>query len=284
MTDILTQSKYSQFIHIFFKSAAHAGKEILAIYNEGDFNVKLKEDSSPLTIADVASHTVIRKELSRIFPDVPQMSEEGKSIPYAERKHWDMYFCIDPLDGTKEFIKRNGEFTINLALIKNQRPVVGVVYIPVKDILYIGGIDIGSYKIHNFSDTYTESSSFTSLNKSIEKLPSSNEKNVFTVIGSRSHMNKETESYIHKLKKKYNKLNIISAGSSLKFCLIAEGTANLYPRFAPTMEWDTAAGQAIVEGIGGCVTDYKNGNVLTYNKLHLTNPSFIVRSVDYEIE
>ena len=284
MQDEFAKSTYSQYIHSFFKSVFHAGKEILAIYNGGKYGVTFKDDSSPLTKADLASHSIIKTELSKAFPDLPLMSEEGKSIAYEERRNWDLYFCIDPLDGTKEFIKRNGEFTINLALIEKQRPVVGVVYVPVKDILYIGGSGLGSYRIHDFSKTYTELNGMISLRNGIEKLPLPSINNVFTVIGSRSHMNKETEAFIHKLKKKYNTLNIVSAGSSLKFCLIAEGTADVYPRFAPTMEWDTAAGQAIVEGIGGSVINVKNQCVLTYNKHQLLNPSFIVYSGEFETE
>ena len=265
----------SQYIPVFIKTAANAGKEILRIYNEDDFGVRLKSDDSPLTRADVASHGVIKKALNNKFPSLPLLSEEGKDIPFEERRKWQMFVCIDPLDGTKEFIKRNGEFTINIALIHDHRPVIGVIYVPVKDTLYLGGTDIGSFRICGFYNLYSELNSWPFSHNHMVSLPSANRNRAFTIVGSRSHMNEETQNYINELQRNYRKIEMISAGSSLKFCLVAEGSADVYPRFAPTMEWDTAAGQAILEGAGGSVHYTDSELPLEYNKPNLINPSFI---------
>jgi 3'(2'), 5'-bisphosphate nucleotidase len=214
--------------------------------------------------------------LVEAFPTIPLLSEEGKHIPYRIRKRWKTYFCVDPLDGTKEFISKNGEFTVNIALIKEQRSALGVIYIPCQDILYFGGADSGSYKIDGFSKLGMNPDTFSSIRDHFVKIPCAHSDRPVTVVGSRSHMNDDTKRYIEELSLKYGNIEIVSAGSSLKFCLIAEGHADVYPRFAPTMEWDTAAGQAIVEGVGGITINYKNYKRLIYNKKNLMNPWFIV--------
>jgi len=254
------------------KKAADA---IMDVYGSG-FSVELKKDRSPLTLADRRSHEIIAGRLTSC--KLPILSEEGRDIPYSERKAWGYYWLVDPLDGTKEFVKRNGEFTVNIALIEKDRPVMGVILVPVKDILYFAAEGTGAYKI---SDTswIKNGTSLEELKGKAQRLPVKTELNTraFTAIASRSHLSEETNSFLESLKKEHGEIEIVSAGSSLKFCLIAEGAADVYPRFAPTMEWDTAAGQAIVEQAGGEVLQHESGEPLKYNKENLLNPWFIVR-------
>ncbi|MBI5076649.1 MAG: 3'(2'),5'-bisphosphate nucleotidase CysQ [Nitrospirae bacterium] len=255
-----------------------AGKAILEVYNS-DFAVEQKDDKSPLTLADRRSHEIIAVELAALqdWP-LPLLSEEGRNISYEERKIWDMFWLVDPLDGTREFVKRNGEFTVNIALIQNGRPLLGVIYIPVKNVFYFAAENLGAFKLEN-GDVLLSQSIDRILKCSIKLplapclLPLASR---VTVIGSRSPMSPETEQFINDLRTKYKKVDFLAAGSSLKFCLIAEGKADIYPRFGPTMEWDTAAGQAIVEQAGGRVLRAGSREPLSYNKENLLNPSFIV--------
>jgi 3'(2'), 5'-bisphosphate nucleotidase len=208
---------------------------------------------------------------------LPILSEEGRDIPFDERKGWEYFWLVDPLDGTKEFIKRNGEFTVNIALIHKNNPVLGVIYVPVKDTFYFAAIDIGAYKLTN-SKIVTGKLSMKELLDKSQRLPiSTNDKKAsLTIIGSRSHATKEFSEFIEHIKEKHGEVKLISAGSSLKFCLVAEGIADVYPRFGPTMEWDTAAGQAIVEQVEGRVVDIQTKEPLRYNKRNLLNPFFII--------
>jgi 3'(2'), 5'-bisphosphate nucleotidase len=258
-------------------AAKKAGDAIIEVYGSS-FNVEQKEDRSPLTLADRRSHEIISGRLQASENPLPLLSEEGRDIPYGERKTWEYYWLVDPLDGTKDFIKKNGEFTVNIALMHKDRPVMGVVLLPVKDILYFAAKNTGAIRI---SDTswIANSLSFGELQEKALRLPIKAEKGerTFTAIASRSHLSDETSVYLDTLKKEHGEVGIISAGSSLKFCLVAEGTADVYPRFAPTMEWDTAAGQAVVEQAGGAVLQYETGGPLRYNKENLLNPWFIVR-------
>ncbi|MDQ0162537.1 3'(2'),5'-bisphosphate nucleotidase CysQ [Aeribacillus alveayuensis] len=256
------------------KISLDAGKEILQVY-ANDFDVESKEDQSPLTLADKKSHETIVKGLSSLYPDIPVLSEEGKSIPYDTRKEWDYLWLVDPLDGTKEFIKRNGEFTVNIALIEEGKPVVGMIYAPVLDTAYFAKKDIGSFKLENVS-TVEVQDDLALVNVSV-RLPLEIKKEKVSVVASRSHLSPETEEYINQIKEKYGEIEITSAGSSLKLCLVAEGKADVYPRFAPTMEWDTAAGQAIVERSDGVVLNIETGVNLTYNKENLLNSWFIAK-------
>lgn len=259
------------------KTAKEAGSAILDVYIS-DFAIEMKDDQSPLTIADKNSNKIITDNLKALYTDIPILSEEEKNIPYKERKHWEYFWLVDPLDGTKEFIKRNGEFTVNIALIHKDRPVIGVIYVPVKELLYFAQEGMGAYKferkenLDNFNFNTVKELTIHS-----QKLPGKAETIPFTIVGSRSHMSKETEDYIRGLKQKYNEINIISAGSSLKFCLIAEAKADVYPRFGPTMEWDTAAGQIIVEEAGGYVRKAETIYPLAYNKENFLNPWFIAK-------
>lgn len=249
-----------------------AGREIIKVY-DADFSVEKKKDNSPLTLADRKSHATIFNILSET--GIPILSEEGKEIPYLKRKNWKRLWIVDPLDGTKEFIKRNDEFTVNIALIENNTPVIGVIYVPVKQTLYFSGKNNGAYKIPNLIDFHF-SDSKALISKSY-KLPLQMQRGKFTIVTSRSHMTEETVDYIAHLKKKHQKIDLISAGSSMKICLVAEGFADVYPRFGPTMEWDTAAGQAIAENAGKIIMDIKTNQPMTYNKENLINNSFIVQ-------
>lgn len=259
-------------------AAKKAGDAILEVYGS-DFSVEQKEDRSPLTLADRRSHEIIAGHLQTLDKAVlPLLSEEGRDVPQGERKAWEYYWLVDPLDGTKEFIKRNGEFTVNIALIHKDRPAIGVIYVPVKDILYFAAAGIGAFKISGTSWIKSGLSS-EALEGKADRLPLKTETGArtFTAIASRSHMSDETSFYLDRLKKEHGEVRTISAGSSLKFCLVAEGSADVYPRFGPTMEWDTAAGQAIVEQAGGEVLQHETGGPLKYNKESLLNPWFIVK-------
>ncbi len=260
-------------INTAIKAAILAGEKILEIYNDptSDFSVEKKADNSPLTIADKASHHVI--EAALIETGIPILSEEGKAIEYDERKHWDTFWCIDPLDGTKEFIKRNGEFTVNIALIKADKPIMGIIYVPVSGTLYLGSTDEGAWKLGEAgSDTNLEQ-----LKTEGQQLPVPLNTEVFKIVGSRSHMSAETEDYINQLKKEHPQIEIVSKGSSLKICMVAEGSAHQYPRFGPTMEWDTAAGHAIANAAGKKLWLTDLSGELQYNKENLLNPYFIVK-------
>jgi 3'(2'), 5'-bisphosphate nucleotidase len=240
--------------------ARQAGAAILKVYNDDPENRSLtfKDDNSPLTLADAVSHEVIAKGLAELTPDIPLLSEEGKDIPYDERKLWEYYWCVDPLDGTKEFVKRNGEFTVNIALIHNRTPILGVIYLPVLNILYFGGIHIGSWKI-----------SADGLKKTIIAHAADNN---WTAVASRSHASAEEEQVLAD----HHVTKTIAAGSSLKFCMVAEGSAQIYYRHGPTMEWDTAAGQAIAI-YGGAAMTKPNGDPFYYNKSSLLNSGFICK-------
>jgi len=252
--------------------AVEAGNATLEVYHSG-FEVEEKSDNSPLTLADKKSHIIINRGLA--FSGLPLMSEEGKSIPYHERKNWATYWLVDPLDGTKEFVKRNGEFTINIALICSNKPVSGIIYAPVSDTLYFADEKIGAYKTNNANEMIRMSGSMNDLTGLSLHLPFKQEHLSFTVVASRSHMSGETAEFIDQLKQEHGEINIISKGSSLKLCMVAEGVADVYPRFAPTSEWDTAAGQAIIECSGGRVVQVDGITPVTYNKENILNPWFI---------
>ncbi|MFQ5963390.1 MAG: 3'(2'),5'-bisphosphate nucleotidase CysQ [Candidatus Scalinduaceae bacterium] len=271
---------HNQFLLPVLLAAKCAGEAILDVY-DSDFAVEHKDDKSPLTLADKRSHEIIADDLKKTTTVnnqiLPILSEEGRDIPYDERKKWEYFWLVDPLDGTKEFIKRNGEFAVNIALIHANKPILGVIYVPVKDTFYFAATSLGAYKVLN-SEIMTAKLSMKELLYKSQKLPLSanNKKDSPTIIGSRSHATKELSEFIEKIKDKHGEVKLISAGSSLKFCLVAEGKADVYPRFGPTMEWDTAAGQVIVEQSGGRVIDIQAKEPLRYNKHNLLNPFFIV--------
>lgn len=249
-----------------------AGNAIMEVYISG-FEVELKNDRSPLTIADKRAHQIISDHLKVTV--LPVLSEEGKEIPFDIRRNWRKFWMVDPLDGTKEFIKRNGEFTVNIALIEDNYPIFGVIYVPVSGDLFFGGKAFGSYKLEGLKGICGSYNEY--LEKSL-KLPLISLGEVYRMIGSRSHMSDETKKYFEEVSEKKGEVQIISKGSSLKLCMIAEGEADEYPRFAPTMEWDTAAGQAIVEGAGKKVLHYRSGEIMRYNKENLLNEWFVAKS------
>jgi 3'(2'), 5'-bisphosphate nucleotidase len=250
-----------------------AGEAILEVYNSDDFQVNLKSDKTPLTLADRQAHEVIKKHLSKTH--IPNLSEEGRNLMYDERKSWDLFWLVDPLDGTKEFIKQNGEFTVNIALVENNYPIMGVIYSPIFETLYFGHAKNGSFKLSEVKCNEPFMLSFEELIAHSEKLPRIKNKERFTITASRSHFTPETEKFVEEKKAEHPDLEIISKGSSLKMCLIAEGVADVYPRLAQTSEWDTAAGQAIIEGAGMKVISAHTGERLHYNKEELNNPWFI---------
>ncbi len=253
---------YQLLIDVAKKAAVDAGGAILEVYHSADFGTEIKSDNSPLTLADQAAHDVIVKGLKET--GLPILSEEGKSIDYADRKSWEYFWMVDPLDGTKEFIKKNGEFTVNIALIKGTEAVAGVVYAPVLDWLYWSIPDKGAYKKAGADEV-----------KLISAAPFDPTKQGIKVVASRSHLNEETQSYIDTLVEP----ELVSMGSSLKILLVGEGAADVYPRYAPTMEWDTAAAHAVIKGAGANVY-HKGGQVeVRYNKENLLNPHFLVRAV-----
>jgi len=250
----------NSLLHKAIAAAESACKEILEVYHSDDFQTEAKGDKSPLTLADKRAHHAIVKILEQT--ELPILSEEGKDVPYEVRKNWKRFWMVDPLDGTKEFIKRNGEFTVNIALIENNKPVMGVVAVPVSGEVFYGIVGEGAYLKNN--------------NQVKQKLqfakPADLSAQHVRVVASRSHLNEETQSFIDKL----NKPQLVSAGSSLKFMLIAKGEADIYPRFAPTMEWDTAAAHAIMNALGIKVLHQRTQEELVYNKSDLLNPGFLV--------
>ena len=270
-------------LNVVKRIALTAGDAIMEIYSR-DFQVEFKDDRSPLTEADRESNRIICNGLSDAFPAIPIMSEENREIGYEERKDWDCYWCIDPIDGTKEFIKKNGQFTVNIALIADSVPVLGVVYAPVLKTIYSAKQSDGAYR-----ELVSGHRDFVSR----EKMPlriNEMTSDAITVVASKSHMSEETERFIDDLDLHTDDLILVSKGSSLKLCMVAEGEGDIYPRIAPTMEWDTAAAHAVVLESGKGVykyddkimpMDYLAGSFaklesLDYNKPDLLNPFFVV--------
>ena len=242
--------------------AIRAGKKVLEFYDL-DNDIIYKEDQSPLTKADLESNKIIQKSLSKINPNIPILSEEAY-VEWKVRKHWTNYWLIDPLDGTKEFIKKNGEFTINIALIENNKPVIGIIYAPFLGNLFFSKKNSGAYKINTRNNLNT-------LQYAIKLNVDNTEKEKVIIIGSRSHSNSDFDKWI---KNNFNNYEIIQKGSSLKFCEIAEGNADLYPRFGPTSEWDIAAGHIILEEAGGKLKSLDNKDLVYNKKGDILNPSF----------
>ncbi|MEL3921221.1 3'(2'),5'-bisphosphate nucleotidase CysQ [Aeromonas enteropelogenes] len=244
--------------------ARAAGEAIMAIYSQ-PFAIEYKRDESPLTAADKGAHEVIVRALARLTPDIPVLSEESGPQVMAERLGWRRYWLVDPLDGTKEFVSRNGEFTVNIALIEEGAPRWGLVYAPVLDKLWYGGKGLGAWRI---ADGRCEA---------IQTRPH-REGSPWRVVGSRNHLSRETLDYLARFgDMERGEIELVSMGSSLKFCIIAEGGAELYPRLAPTCEWDTGAAQAVLEGAGGSVTRL-DGEPLVYNKPDILNPWFVAKA------
>ncbi|PKA84367.1 3'(2'),5'-bisphosphate nucleotidase [Ulvibacter sp. MAR_2010_11] len=258
-------------LSIAIQAALDAGIEILKVY-ETNFSVEIKADQSPLTIADQNANEAIVAHLQKT--DIPIISEENKNLGYNERRLWESCWIVDPLDGTKEFIKRNGEFTVNIALVTNGIPKLGIIYVPVTKTLYFTAEDSSTaYKIELISEKTAIAEIFENAS---EIKPASESESPIKIVGSRSHLNEDTEKFISEIEKE-KKVEIVSKGSSLKFCLVAEGEAHIYPRYAPTMEWDTAAGQAICNAVGVRVLDIATNKAMQYNKENLLNNYFLVK-------
>jgi 3'(2'), 5'-bisphosphate nucleotidase len=271
------------------RAAVNAGEAILNVY-DSSFAVELKDDRSPLTAADRRSHKIIVERLN----EIPILSEEGKDVPFELRKNWEFFWLVDPLDGTKEFVKRNGEFTVNIALIRRDSPVMGVIFVPVRGLLYFAAEGLGSFRLdlagwgQDFDSTAHNQESadvdwFSRVvghSTRLEITKKTSPGGSLTIAGSRSHATRELEEFTEKMKGSYAEIRFIPAGSSLKFCMVSEGNADIYPRFGPTMEWDTAAGHCIVNESGGEVISAASGTSLVYNKPDLRNPSFICRRKD----
>ncbi|MFW6138601.1 MAG: 3'(2'),5'-bisphosphate nucleotidase CysQ family protein [Spirochaetota bacterium] len=309
-------------------AALQAGREILKVYST-EFSVEKKSDKSPITLADKNAHHTITEVLKHSFPDIPILSEEGKSIPYTHRREWSHFWLVDPLDGTKDFVKRNDEFTVNIALIKKHTPLLGIIYVPAMDELYFASEELGAYKKSAAASYFDKTESISSnhpcpsrtagesstelintlihasarlpLHRDINHISGSsqtpppdretgklnnsppglsngrrheNNKSIIRVVTSRSHLNQRTRKYISKLEE-HCRVESFPSGSARKLCLVAEGTADIYPRFAPTMEWDTAAGHAIVKQAGGEIFSVGSGRPIEYNKKDLTNEGFV---------
>lgn len=261
----------SKNLQVAIQASLKAGEAIMQVYDTA-FNVEYKDDKSPLTEADKKANDIINTFLKPT--GIPIISEENKQTDYAIRKDWQTCWVVDPVDGTKEFIKRNGEFTVNIALVTDGKPVLGVIYVPVVKTIYFADVTNGiAYKsklnTHNVSIEEV-------IENALQLEPKPINSNPIQVVGSRSHMSQETLNFIEELKQSGKDVEIVSKGSSLKFCLVAEGNADVYPRFAPTMEWDTAAGQAICNAVGIDVISQQTNKTLLYNKEDLLNPWFLV--------
>jgi 3'(2'), 5'-bisphosphate nucleotidase len=244
--------------------AKEAGNAIMQIYNQ-DFEVEYKQDDSPLTLADKKANYIIEYKLNQLSVNLPILSEEGAVAPYKERRHWEYFWLVDPLDGTKEFIKKNGEFTVNIALIYKDTPVLGVVYAPALNICYWAKKNEGAFKDGQRLPIKTEG-----------------QRNTYKIVTSRSHMSSETKLFIDAIKTNKEK-EIISIGSSLKICLVAEGEVDIYPRLAPTMEWDTGAAHAIINEASCCLVKYGPHNIKNkhiYNKENLLNEWFLTEAIN----
>jgi len=247
-----------------------AGTAILEIYDSADFDISTKADESPLTAADMASHRIILDRLTSLTPQVPILSEESEQISYATRSGWDKYWLVDPLDGTKEFISQNGEFTVNVALIDAGTPRMGVVYLPVKETLWIG---VQGEQPIATKQVGKEDAQLIKVRALQERL---DQDMPITVVASRRHGSEALEDCLHKLSRRFDRIETTNMGSSLKICLVAEGNADLYPRLAPTCEWDTAAAQAVVEAAGGILVDTQFRSLRYNRKEELLNPHFLV--------
>ena len=241
------------------RASVEAGEKIMEIYDSSDFEIELKGDNSPLTRADKAAHHLIMSFLDKT--EVPVLSEEGRDIPFEERSQWEYLWVVDPLDGTKEFIKRNGEFTVNIALVEGHEVVLGVVHVPVLDVTYYASKGEGAFVIKGKALAQPiQANEFTMADEGLR------------LVCSRSHRSDAVEEYLQQ----FTQPEIVSMGSSLKLVLVAEGKADIYPRLGPTMEWDTAAAQIVVEEAGGTVISQDTQEKVRYNKENLLNPYFIV--------
>ena len=269
----LAQPWYGRRAWVKLQASIAAGNAINTVYHSEDFGVEYKSDTSPLTVADQKWHEIIMNMLQDV--GIPILSEEGKEIPYADRSQWERFWLVDPLDGTKEFINRNGEFTVNIALVEEGKSIFGVVYAPVINVLYVGIVGRGAYLCCSEKDFKQPLDYLLQL---AEKLPLEEPReDTFRVVASRSHYDEDTRAFVEALDSGGKEISLVSKGSSLKLCMVATGNADIYPRLGPTMEWDTAAAHAVVKAAGKNVYHAETGQELQYNKENLLNPYFVVR-------
>ena len=261
---------FEELLKTAINATIKGGHVIMDLYTS-NFTVEQKEDNSPLTLADKNCNAIIEADLEET--NIPILSEEGENKSFSERKNWEYLWLVDPLDGTKEFIKRNGEFTVNIALIHHGSPVMGVIYAPVKEELYFALEGMGSYKTSR--DSIIRNLEELILNSN--KLPISVKRDSYIIVNSRSHMSEKTEQFFKEKKNEHSEVEVVEVGSSLKLCMVAEGKADAYPRYASTMEWDTAAGHAIAKFAGFSVKQYNSSDDVGYNKEDLLNPWFLVK-------
>lgn len=269
------------------RASIAAGQAILDIYYS-DFEVTYKDGRSPLTLADKLSHQIIESRLG--VSEIPILSEEGAEIPYARRKSWQTLWIVDPLDGTKQFVKRNGEFTVNIALAQNGKPVLGVIYVPVSKALYFAACHLGAYKLDNGSSKNwllqesLQQNAGDLLKEVIAravKLPfKTSVEAPLTIVASHATHSLQLDSFVEQKRSEFGDIKFFSAGGALKFCLVAEGQADIYPKFGPTMEWDTAAGQVLIENAGARMLRCEDRKPLVYNKSELLNPWYIVERTE----
>lgn len=260
-------SEQQQYLATVIATAKQAGQAIMQVY-AGQINVETKTDSSPVTQADLAAHHCIEARLKALTPDIPMLSEESANIPYEVRSNWSEYWLVDPLDGTKEFIKRNGEFTVNIALIQGHHAVLGVVYAPALDLLYYADAK-GAYKqVGNLAATPIRTRPLNPQD--------------IVIAASRSHADERLQHFVDKIEKKLSPPKLIPTGSSLKICMVAEGAADVYPRWGLTSEWDTAAAQCVLEMAGGRLTALHDGQLCYNSKESMLNPEFFASASSHD--
>ena len=267
----LNKEKQKELFINAVNAAVNAGKKIMSIFNSDDYEVTMKSDNSPFSLADKLAHEEIENCLAK--SRIPILSEEGRDRDYDERKAWDIFWMIDPLDGTRQFIKKRKEFTVNIALVVNNYPKIGVIYAPAYNVLYLGHVQVGAYKIENLKINGYTDILLDNLYKNAVRMPSV-ENEIFTILTSLNHTTYQTNTFIDEMRQQYGEVNTMSIGSSLKMCLLADGAANVYVRHADTYEWDTAAAQAILEAAGCSIKSLDRGKRLSYNKESLINPWF----------
>jgi 3'(2'), 5'-bisphosphate nucleotidase len=258
-------------------AAIRAGAKIMAVYESGDFHIKAKSDLTPLTLADTLAHDEIKSNLA--VTRIPVISEEGRSIAYDERSSWDLLWMVDPLDGTDEFINRTSDFTVNIALIQNGYPTIGIVYAPAYRRIYFAVKERGSYRRHNIQPDKNARFTYEELIENSVKLPIIQNNDKLTVVTSRLHISPDTSDYVNELRKKYHDINVFRRGSSLKMCMLAVGKADIYPRLDTTWEWDTAASQIIAEEAGFSIHSIEDDMRLSYNKENMQNPWFVCKKI-----
>jgi 3'(2'), 5'-bisphosphate nucleotidase len=268
---MVAKLQFNSLAGIALNAAVAGGREVMTVYRQDDFKIQIKADVSPVTIADINSQQAIIEHL--IVSNVPVLSEEGDEIPYHIRKDWQQLWVVDPLDGTKEFIARNGEFAINIALVNGHQPILGIILNPVEGTVYIGEPEVG-LMVLKLPDDWADSDCQYEISE-LEVLANIKEPSHFTAVVSKSHFNASTNWFMNKAIEQFGSVHTIHIGSALKQCLVARGAAHFYPRIGPTMEWDTAAGHALVKSVGGNILVYPDYQELTYNRENLTNPSFI---------